>query len=106
MPIPMPTVVIISTPSIPAAVIAVIISVSVIGSVMAVVAAAVPIPVIRPSIAVIIGSPTVIAVAGTVEDRDWNRQPKGKVNASARRRCGDERQSRDNQQEDNELFHI
>jgi hypothetical protein len=44
-------------------------------------------------------------VAGPEKERDRNRQSEDKSNPSAGRRFSEERKSRDNQQEDNELLH-
>src|ERR1700693_650012 len=44
-------------------------------------------------------------IARAVKNRHRKGQPKDKMNTSARRRFSEERQSRDDQQEDNELFH-
>jgi hypothetical protein len=46
-----------------------------------------------------------VIIVRSVKNRERNWQPEGKVNTSASRRFGEERQSRDNQQEDNELLH-
>jgi len=44
-------------------------------------------------------------IPGSVENRNRNGQTKDKVNTSAGRWLSDERQSRDNRKEDNELLH-
>jgi len=44
-------------------------------------------------------------VARPIKNRDRNWQAEDKSNSSARRRFSEERKSRDNQQEDNELLH-
>ena len=46
-----------------------------------------------------------IVITGSVKDRKWNGKSKGKVNAGARRRFREERQSSDRNNEDNELLH-
>jgi hypothetical protein len=62
------------------------------------------------TVAVAIVGATVVrtrsVIARSVKNRDRKGQPKDKMNTSARRRFSEERQSRDDQQEDNELFHI
>ena len=59
-----------------------------------------PVSVIRCSVE---GTGAVIARPEKNRDRNW--QAKDKSNPSARRRFSEERKSRDNQQEDNELLH-
>ena len=65
---------------------------------------------IGPIITVAVVGATVVrtrsVIARSVKNRDRKGQPKDKMNTSARRRFSEERQSRDDQQEDNELFHM
>ena len=100
----------IAMPVIPSTIVAVTIIAS------AVIAAAV-IPVVIPVapvwsvIPAVVGIPRIITVgigvviSGSVEDRDWNGESKGKVNTGACRRFREERQSSDRKNEDNELLH-
>jgi hypothetical protein len=57
------------------------------------------------TVAITIVGAAVVVRTRSVINRDRNWQPKDKMNASACRRFSEERQSRDDQQEDNELFH-
>jgi hypothetical protein len=59
-----------------------------------------PVSVIRCSV-----KGTRAVVARPIKNRDRNWQAEDKSNSSARRRFSEERKSRDNQQEDNELLH-
>jgi hypothetical protein len=77
----------------------------------AVVAVEVPVAPIRSAIVVAVSRVIPVTAIGSavvatpVKNRYRNWQPKDKVNTCARRRFSKERQSRDDQQEDNELFH-
>jgi spore maturation protein SpmA len=63
---------------------------------------AITVAVIRSTVIVWTGS----IISRSVKNRHRNWQAKSKTNTSARRRFREERQSRHNQQEDNELLHI
>ena len=65
-----------------------------------------PVPVVTPVPIAVIGC-TVVGpvITGSIKNWDGNREPKGEPNTSARRRFSEDCKSRDNQQEDNELFH-
>ena len=84
----------------PAAIVTIVVTVPPIWSIITVAVAIVGATVVRTR--------SVIArsvIARSVKNRDRNWQPKDKMNTSPRRRFSEERQSRDDQQEDNELFH-
>jgi hypothetical protein len=75
-----------------------VVAVAPIGSVT-VVAVAIPV------VGAIVGTRPIPIITRSVENRDRNWKTKGKMDTSARRRFSDESQSRDDQQEDNELLH-
>ena len=82
----------------PAAIVTIVVTVPPIWSIITV---AIAITIVGAT--VVVGTRSV--VPRSVKNRDRNWQPKDKMNTSPRRRFSEERQSRDDQQEDNELFH-
>jgi hypothetical protein len=84
----------------PAAIVAIVVTMPPIWSVVTV---AIAIAITIVGAAVVVRTRSVIP--RSVKNRDRKGQPKDKMNTSARRRFSEERQSRDDQQEDNELFH-
>jgi hypothetical protein len=76
----------------------------------AVISVGVSVAPIRPVVAVsVVGRAVIIGtrpvIAGSVKERNRNRQPKAKVDTGARRRFSEERHPRDNHQQNNKLLH-
>ena len=87
----------------PAAIVTIVVTVPPIWSIITVAIAITIVGITIVGAIVVVGTRSVIP--RSVKNRDRNWQPKDKMNTSPRRRFSEERQSRDDQQEDNELFH-